>query len=107
MSPPSRRHLLQWAGSVVAVPGITTGTNSRSKGTSNSNAVAWKQTYGDSELQCQAIGDANDGVLVVGRTGSSRSATAWLAEIGPRRYRSMDEDRRYAGFHQSCRCRSR
>lgn len=83
MSSPSRRHVLQCVGSIAAISGVATGARYRSVNAPNSDAVAWKRTYGDSEFQCQAIGDANDGVLVVGRTGSGRSATAWLAEIGP------------------------
>ena len=80
---PSRRRVLRCVGSVVAVSGVATGARYRSENAPNSDAVKWKRTYGDSEFQCHAIGGANDGALVVGRTGSGRSETAWLAEIGP------------------------
>jgi len=80
---PSRRHVLRCVGSVAAISGVATSARYRSENSPNSDAVKWKRTYGDSDFQCQAIGDANDGVLAVGRTGSSRSATVWLAEIGP------------------------
>lgn len=82
MSPPSRRHFLRRVGSLATVPGAATIASSRSVNVPDSDAVTWKQTYGSSEFQCQALLDVNDGVLVVGRTGSGRSATPWFAEIG-------------------------
>lgn len=83
MTSPSRRRVLRWAGSVVTAAGASSAVRSHAGRTLDSGAVRWRQTYGDSEFQCQAIRGADDGVMVVGRTGNGRSATVWIAEIGP------------------------
>lgn len=78
----SRRRVLRRFGSLAAVAGVTFGAESRSGSASASDAVEWQRTYGSGEFQCDAVTDTEDGVLVVGRTGSGRTATAWLALIG-------------------------
>lgn len=82
MSLPSRRRVLRRVGALAAVPGTTLGASSRSGTGTDSDAVEWMRTFGDSAFQCHALADGDDGVVAVGRTGSGREATAWLAEIG-------------------------
>lgn len=82
MCPPSRRDLLQRLGAVAAIPAVSTGVLSRSNSGVESEAIEWRRTYGDGDFQCRSLIETADGVLVVGRTGSGRSATPWLAEVG-------------------------
>lgn len=83
MASPSRRRFLRRASAVVTTAGSSAAAHSHAGQTLDSDGVRWYRTYGDSEFQCHAIRGADSGVVVVGRTGSGRSATAWIAEIGP------------------------
>lgn len=82
MRPPSRRDVLRCVGSVAAVATVSTGVRSRSDSGDESDAIEWRRTYGDGDFQCHALRRTEGGVLVIGRTGSGRSATPWIAEVG-------------------------
>lgn len=81
MSLPSRRRVLRRVGAVAAVPGVTIGIGSRSGRGVDSDEAEWHRTYGGDGFQCHALSETDDGVLVIGRTGSGRPETPWIAEI--------------------------
>lgn len=75
---PSRRRALRLFGA-AAVPPVLDGTRLASA----PDPVEWRTAFGDGDYQFRRLVGTGDGVLALGRTGNDRSATPWLAEIGP------------------------
>lgn len=80
---PSRRRMLGRLGTLAAVPAFAPVAAGDRRGSSDGTAgVEWKRTFGDGDFQCRDVVETEAGVLLVGRTGSNRSADPWLAEVG-------------------------
>lgn len=91
MSPRSRRQVLRSLGIGGLTAGLGVGVrtsggwgksdaDTMSLGT-GSDSVEWHTSFGEGGYQCHTITDTSSGVLLVGRTGSNRAATPWLAEV--------------------------
>lgn len=81
MTGQTRRQILRTLGALAVGSSLTTAVVGHRVGQRDSDAVDWHRTFGDADYQCHAVEDTHDGVLLLGRTGSGRTATPWLGEI--------------------------
>lgn len=78
---PSRRRLLRRVSAAAAVSAVASGP-APVDGRTDTSAVRWQRTYGTGSYQFRSLVEDDDGVLVVGRTGSGRDAAPWVAAVG-------------------------
>jgi len=77
----TRRRVLRRAGSLALGTALTRRVFGRQDEQRGQGPVVWHESYGNGDYQCHTLVETQDGVVLVGRTGSGRSATPWLAAV--------------------------